>query len=168
MQDRRIVLQCCVRLKHRRQFLVLDLDQVKGVLSNVFVISRDSCHALATEADPIVGQDRHVLHRPTPQSSPDISPRDDGMHARDLRGRCGINADDAGVGVGTMKRLTPKSAREGHIRRIAGVTRRLCSAIHPGYWLSNYVIGGHLSLLSVMDIPPISLTASGAPGTDLP
>src|SRR5262245_41233324 len=116
MQDRRIVLKRCVWLKHRQQFLVLDLDQVKGALGNVLVLSRDSRHALANEAYPIVGEDRHVLHRSTPQSSPDISTRDDGVHTRDLPGRCGINTDDAGVCIGTMEGLAPESTGQGYIR----------------------------------------------------
>src|SRR4029453_10736922 len=144
MQDRRVVLKRCVWLKHRWQFLVLDLDQIKSALRDVLVISGDCHHALANEADPIIGQDRRVLHRPAPQSPPDISTCDDSVDARDLPGRCGINADDAGVRVGTMEGLAPEGAREGHIRRIAGVARRLPSAVPPGYWLSNDVIGGHL------------------------
>src|SRR5262249_45046634 len=146
MQDRRIVLKRGMGLKHRRQFLVLDLDEVKSTLGDVLVVSCDGRHALATEAHPIVGQDRHVLHCPTPQSRPDIRTRDDSVDARDLPGRCSIDADDTGVRVGTMEGLAPEGAGQGYVRRIARVARRLRGAVHPGYWLSNDMIGGHVVL----------------------
>src|SRR5262252_3653568 len=147
MQDRRIVLQRRVWLKHRRQFRVLDLDQVKSTLGDVLVISRDGRHALATKAHPIVSQDRHVLHCPTPQSLSDISTRDDSVHTRDLPGRCGINANNTGVRVGTMEGLAPQGAWEGHIRGIAGMARRLRRTVYPERWLSDDMVGGH-SVLS--------------------
>ena len=131
------------RLKHRRQFFVFDLDQVERLLGDILVVSSDGCHALAKEAHPIVGQDGHVLHRPAPQSPADIGSGDDGVDAGDLLRRRGVDANDAGVGIGTMQGLAPESAGKGNIRCIMGAARHLVSAIDPWRWLSNDVVGSH-------------------------
>src|SRR5262245_53756293 len=119
------------------------ISQVQGALRNVLVVSGNGGHPLANEAHPLVGQDRHVLHRPTPQSTPHISPRDDRVDARDLLRCCRINTDNASVRIRTMEGLAPEGAGEGHIRRIVGMARGLGNTVHPGRWLSNDVIGSH-------------------------
>ena len=65
------------------------------------------------------------------------------MHAGDLLCRRRIDADNAGVGIGTMQGLAPEGAGQGHIRGIARVTRRLLLAVHPACWLPNDMVGGH-------------------------
>jgi hypothetical protein len=143
MQDRRVGLERLKRLEHRRQFFILDLDQVERALGDVLVGGGDGRYALAKEAHPIVGQYRNVLHRPAPQSTPDISAGDDGMDPWDLLRLCRVDTDDAGVSVRTMERLAPEGAGQGHIRRIASVACSLLSAVHPGRWLSNDVVSDH-------------------------
>jgi hypothetical protein len=143
MQDRRVGLERLERLEHRRQFFILDLDQVERALGDVLVVSGDGRHALAKEADPIVGQYRNVLHRPAPQSTPDISAGDDGMDPWDLLRLCRVDADDAGVSVRTMERLAPEGAGQGHVCRVTGVARHLLRAVHPARWLADDVVGDH-------------------------
>ncbi len=143
MQDRCIVLKCVERLKHRRQFLIFDLDQVEGLLRDILVVSRDGCHALAKKAHPIVGQDGHILDPPAPQPSAHVSASDDRVYARDLLRRRGVDADDAGVGIGAMQGLAPEGAGKGNIRCVTGVARHLVTPIHSWNWLSNDVVGSH-------------------------
>jgi len=101
---RRAVLQRPLRVDHRLQFLVLDVDQFERVAGRVTILGDDEGDLLALEADLVGGQ--HRLHvcgdRPHPGHPPllQVGAGEDGVDARVLQRRGGVDRSDAGVGEG--------------------------------------------------------------------
>ena len=88
-------------LDHRRQRLVLDLDQLQRVAGAVAVVRHDERDLLALEAHLVRGQ--HGLHVARQRRHPgelqalQVLAGDDGVHLRVLQGGGRVDRDDAGV-----------------------------------------------------------------------
>ncbi len=115
MGERRAGLKRCDAIGHRRQRLVIDLDQRGRILGQIAAVGHHDGDRLAHEAGFVLGeairhvglldrrarhQERHglPLHR-----GRQIRESKDRMHARQLKRRALVDAADAGMGMGAAQ-----------------------------------------------------------------
>ena len=131
---RRAVAQRFARVGDRRHFLVFDRDQLGGVLRGGRALRHHHRHRLADMHRPLAGQRRPVRqdqplaaaprHRRMPAEIADpvhVLRGQHADHAGRLQRRRGIDADDAGEGMGRTDEIGIGLVRQRRVGDIAAV-----------------------------------------------
>ncbi len=82
---------------HRRQRLVLDLDQTRGLGGDLLGERGDARHDLPLEPHHVLGEQGAVLHEPAEPHVGKVLLGEHGDHARQGLRLGGVDADDASV-----------------------------------------------------------------------
>src|SRR6266487_5783135 len=104
----RVRLHCLQHIDHRWQWLPLDLHQFKGILGNIATFSGHRNHRFTGIAyllygnrvldDRLCTESWHWTHHPGR-----ITASQDRVYAWHFFGSAGVNADNAGVSIGTAQ-----------------------------------------------------------------
>ncbi|MHC2731825.1 hypothetical protein ACVIEO_005402 [Rhizobium leguminosarum] len=96
------------RVEDCRQVLIVDLDQITGLLGNRLTLGCDRCHRLADIADLSTGEQRLVIAAKPEQRLRAVLVDDDGMNTRQGLRAADIDVDDLGMRARTALDLCPK------------------------------------------------------------
>ena len=122
-----------VHAQHRRQRLVLDLDQVERVLGDVRVDGADRGHGVA-RVERLVGGE-HVVADPLERSERlpevdhvavdprEVRVRDDGLDAVQRERLRGVDAHDPRVRMRAAQDAPVEHARQAHVDAVLGAPR---------------------------------------------
>jgi hypothetical protein len=117
--QRRVGLQGLVRVDHRRERVVVDVDQLQGVAGDVGVLGDHRRDLLALEHHLVEGQDRLGVARqgrhPRQAVGVQVAAGDDRDHARVGGGRLGVDGGDAGVGERGAQQRHVQHAGQGDV-----------------------------------------------------
>jgi hypothetical protein len=128
-------------VEHRRQLLVLDLDQVTRLVGRVRIGREHHGHRLAGEADLLEGQDGLVVEGgPVVRVGDDpehVLPRDHPLHAGSGGGGLDVDRADPAVRDGAAEDLRVQHPRELEVVDVVDRSRDLRPALHPAKRLSD-------------------------------
>ncbi len=128
-------------VQHRRQYLVLDLDQPRRFLGNVHRIGRHRRHGMTGVKHLVSGQDVLVQVVPVDDPFAQITGTVSGrrhvgvgahrMHAGD-RGRSGrVDRNDAGMSMRTSQDVAVQEPRQLDVRTVTGTPCHLVGSVVP-------------------------------------
>ena len=113
MDERRARRQRLLRGQHRRQLLVLDLDQLDRLARGLEIDRGDSRDRLADIAHLAAGQRRLVLDERAQMMLAEIGAGDDRLDAGQRQRRRDVVGEDAGMRIGAA-RIAPCSMQRGN------------------------------------------------------
>ena len=105
-------LQGCNRIKDSRQFLIINLNELKRFLDLFKCIRRHRRHALTHEPNTVLGQHADVTIAPAVKYSARVGPREHGAHTGRLLCTGTIDPRNARVRIRTAEGLRPESSRQ--------------------------------------------------------
>ena len=120
VNERRRKLHGLQRIKYGLQLLVLDVDEIDGLVGYLLRGSRHRGHLFAREADDVIREDGHVPDTASDAPAPQLSPGDDGLDTLQLLRPARIDSLDSSVGNRAPQDLAPQHPRQGHV---TGVSR---------------------------------------------
>jgi hypothetical protein len=110
---------------YRRERLVLDVDQRKGIPRGVLVGGDHERHLLALEADLVAGQHRLRVvgdrRHPSQPERLEILGRDHGGHARQCQRPGGVDRVDLGVGERAAKDRPVQHSRQADVVQVGAL-----------------------------------------------
>ena len=142
MYVRRVGPQCGDRVCYDGQFLVLDIDQVKGCCSDIFTVGCNNRDRVTRVTYLASAQDRPVDTDDTVRIAAwYVLVRQDSMHAIELACGCYVNGEDACVwdvgALGASEQHAGKTVVVREARRAADLRQRI--RIRP--WFTNFRFG---------------------------
>ncbi len=136
VQHRRAVGHRLLRIEHRRQVLVLDLDRLERPARRQQVLGGHRGHRLADIAHLAARHDRLVVdEHAKPVLARNVVAGDDAFHALHGLGLGGVDRHDAGVRPRAAQHLDVEHVRHDHVAGIAQLARHLrrrIDAAHVG------------------------------------
>ena len=148
MEQRRVRPHRLARVHHRRQQLVIDLDQADRLGGDVRAARRDGRDRVAAVQDLVLGQDvvAQVAHVGLAQLSEPgargavrhVGAGDDRVHPRQRRRLPGIDRLDARVRVGAAEHLAVQQPRQLDIRPVDCAPRYLIPTFLPRNGTADY------------------------------
>ena len=105
-----------IDVEDRGEDLVLHLDEIEGLLGDLFGGGRNEGHRIAHVPHLLV-EDAHVAGCAAPEVG-DVFPREDRLHTAERQGLALVDPLDEGVGVGTSQHLAVEEVLELQIVRV--------------------------------------------------
>ena len=140
MNQGRIRLKGIHRIEDRGQLLVLDLDELRGLLRNLLASGNHPGDGIADVPHAIEGEDVAILEVQADAGRCVLS-RDHCPDASQRFGLAGINSLDQGMGVGTpYQPPVVQSRTELEVIYVSGGSGALVVRVHAGYALA-YGVG---------------------------
>ena len=129
-------------IDHRRQRLVLDLDQLEGVLGEVAALGSDDRHGLADVAHPVEGDaallDRRVGEtRHRARDLGDLGAGHDGCDPGQGLGAAHVDRFDPGVGVRAAQRRGVQHVRQHDVVDVAALAGEQARVLDPLHALAD-------------------------------
>ncbi len=131
--------QRLLQRRHRRQLLVLHLDEVQRLRRRRLVHRGNRHHRLALVADDLAGQEG-----PVAQGGPvervaerEVGGGQDGIHARHLARRAHVHAEQARVRIRRAQQARVRHARQLHVAEIPRAARDLLERVRTAHGLAN-------------------------------
>ena len=142
VDDRRVFRHRVLHVHHRLEHLVLDLDEVEGVLGDVGVVRGDGGHGVAAVERLVGGED--VVEHPARAGGlafaheqlgvvlpREVLVRDDRRHARQRRGLRRVDRDNARVRVRAAQHPAVEQPRHPNVRAVDGAPVDLVHSVRP-------------------------------------
>ena len=152
--------------QHRRQDLVLHIDQIERVLGDVWVGRADRGHGVTLVErfvrgehvlqDPLVGRHAFAEVDDFVGRAGQAVVRDHALDAVQRLGPRGVDAEDSGVRVRRAKQSAVEHVGQIDVGPVAGATGDLVDAVGPDRSGAHHVVGrlglgGHRRLLLMRD-----------------
>ena len=138
MDERRIRLHAVQRVEHRRQLLILHLDEPAGLFCDLKALGRHSRDRLATELGRADGQEVFVLQIQAAALFIALA-GDHAAHALERLRLGGVDGQDLRVRIRAALHLRIQRARETDIVGKLRGTRDFLDGIQPFYGLTDYL-----------------------------
>jgi len=117
VKQRRAFPGCGDGIEYRREFLILDLYEVKRVLGDALLHRRHRRHGFSDVANPVAGHKGHISDR-FPAQSLQILTGHRGSHAGQFQCLPYVHRKDAGMRVRAPQHLRMKQTRKPEVGRV--------------------------------------------------
>ena len=142
--------------QHRRQDLVLDVDQVDGPAGDVQALSRHRGDGLAEMPGLALGEDG-LVYDVQPDPVVELLTGEDGMHPRQALSLGSVDGDDPCPRVRALLDLGIQHAGEHHVARVHGAARQLDGVVGTLNIVANPGRERKDGGLRHISVPPLSL-----------
>ena len=119
------------RIEHRGQNLVVHLDEAKRRFRGLGGLRRHRGHPVADVPHPVPAQHRHVEDLLAHEMVGDVLARHHGLDPGSAPGAVGVDAADAGVGMGAPEDLAPEQPFARDVGGIPGAPGDLVRPLGP-------------------------------------